>query len=51
MPVEPIDIEVCLVEAKSRENGIDIGCVMITARNRESVASLRRNEETELLVT
>ena len=51
MPVEPIDVEVRLVEAESREDSIDIGCVMITARNRKSIASLGRDEETELLVT
>ena len=51
MPVEPIDVEVRLVKAESREDSIDIGCIMVTARDGESVASLRRDEETELLVT
>ena len=51
MPVEPIDVEVRLVEAKSRKNSIDIGCVMVAARDRESIASLGRYVETELLVT
>ena len=51
MSFEFIDDYNGLVETQSREDGVDVARVVVSARNRKPIANLGWDEEAELIVS